>query len=183
MSLGNVRNVLRVPGRLSIAPSSVSSGSYPWGGTALGVVDEVALVPNQSVYWIRAEEHGGLPAEGVRVSERWMLVATLRTYDADALGKLFPDKGTGTTTQHPTVGSAMTVGSKVSARAVVLVFTPDDVDHHPMVVFHQAYPAVEEAARIALSAGTRWGIPTAWYAGLDANSKDVTIAMRHDVSL
>lgn len=183
MAVPDVRHALRVPGRLSISPSSLTSGSYPWGGTALGLTRGIVAVPSQANYIIRGEEYGGAPVDGVHAGEALVIVGRLNQWDATALGKLFPGVTTGATTQQPLVTGQATPGSLISDRGVVLLFTPDDVDHHPFVLLYNALPLVEDAARLSLNRTEDTEIGFAFHAVLDASSRLYQIGWRHDLTL
>lgn len=181
MSTPNVRDVLRVKGRLSFNPTNVASGSYPWGGTSLGVVSRVYAVPSKAVYLVRAEEYGGVPTEGVEAGESWILRTRLESWDYDALAKIFPSVAAGTTTQHAVVTGPSNVGGVLSDRSVKLLFTPDDEDRHLMVLFYKALPVAD--GEMPFKADERWGLAVDWHAIYDASSRLYQIGRRQDLSL
>lgn len=182
MSTSNPAEVMRVPGRLVVTPTNLAT-SFPYGGTELGVMVDHALVPNQQVYLIRAEEYGGIPVEGVHGGESWVLVAVLKSWDPTALDLLFPGLAAGTTTQKPRVYGNDSIGSKLADRVVKLLFAPHDEDRHPMVLFYAALPCVEESARIRLVAAENLAIPVVFHAILDQSSRLMEWGMRQDLTL
>src|SRR5689334_14305454 len=177
------RDVLSVPGRLSINPASLTSGSYPWGGTGLGLVREIVAMPRQRNYAIRAEEYGMVPVEAIQAAEAWMVVGILASHDDDALKKLFMSGATGTTTQRTLVTAPGTVGSRVSDRAVALLFTPEDTDRHDFLLLYKALPLVDEAAQIRFSGKDPQEIAVAFEAIYDGSNRLAAWGKRHDISL
>ena len=179
MSTRHPADVLRVPGRLVINPTDLT-GTLPYGGTELGVVGETSLLPAQQAYLIRAEEYGGVPVEAIQAGEAW----ALRSFDADALARVFSSAGSDAVAQQPYVASPGTaVGTKVSARAVKLAFCPEDYDRHPFLILYSALPLVEETARLRLSGAAGLEIPVVFHATYDASSRLIWWGNRHGATL
>lgn len=184
MSAWDPRNVFRAPGRLVMNPTSLAAGqSYPWGGAELGVVREVAAIPNQQNYIVRAEEYGGVAAEVIQGGESWVLVAVLASYDKSLLAKLFNSAAVETATGRAQISFPGSPGTKASGRSLKLLFSPDDFDHHPMLVLYNAIPLVEESARIKLSARDPFEIPVAFHGTYDGSSRLMAMGMRQGLTL
>lgn len=145
-------NVLRVPGRLCMNPTSLS-GSYPWGGTALGVNREISVSPMARYAPIEAEEFGQEIIDQVYLGEQWMLGFILQSYDRDAVTAFFRNSvlaGQGSS-QKPAIRfphAGVRAGTLLSGTAKKLLFSPDDTDNHPMVYFPRALPMVKETAAL-----------------------------------
>lgn len=186
MSTPNVANLLRVPGRFSVSPTSLAT-AYPHGGTALGTTTEVSLAFGQIHAPITAEEFGGQQVDAVYAGEQPRVYAYLQEFDADALAVLFPCYAAGTT-GGPTlicdVNSSVRAGSRLGDLARVLVFTPDSPDGPaPWLLGRRAVPMIEETIRIAQRGNQSWGVPVVWMLTPDTNGRVYTYAQRRDISL
>lgn len=183
MSAPDVANALRVPGRLSIDPTSLTSGSYPWGGYGLGVHSGIVALPHRHVEVIRGGEYGMVPVEAIECGEAWTIVSRLQSVDPTALAKFFAGYSTGATTGHPLITGPSGVGSKVSDRKAALLFTPFDEDNHPCVLFYAALPILTEDGEIPFKKSDLWGLPVEWHATMDATKRLYQIGRRHDLTL
>lgn len=183
MSTPNVADALRVPGRLSIDPSAVSTGSYPWGGTGLGLHNGIVALPHKVTYLVRAAEYGMVPVEAIECGEAWTIAARLASVDATALGKLFSGYAAGSVTGHPLLTGPSGVGSKTSTRKAALLFTPLDEDNHPCVLFYAALPLLTEDGEIPFKKSDLWGLPVVWHATPDATKRLYQMGRRQDLTL
>lgn len=184
MATPDIRLALAVPGRLCYGPSSLSS-DYPHGGTGLGEVQQIVVSPNYTTQVITYETYGSEVTEEIHTGESWVIAATLRTWDSDAISTIFPNSAAGATSGHRVihgVGSNV-AGYTLSSKAVVLVFSPYNADMHPMVVMYSAVPLVEASARLELKLGTQFGLPVMFRALRDSSNRQVRMGMRADLSL
>lgn len=143
-----VSQALRVPGRLSVGATDLST-AYPHGGTALGLVDAVTFRRVEVNRMIRATEYGGEVVTHVRGGVNWLCAFNIRGADGDALTAVFPNVFTGTNNSQvglrhgenatDFVVTNRVAGSLAHADADVFVFTPDDTDHHG-VIFYAGIP-------------------------------------------
>jgi hypothetical protein len=187
MSTPDISKVLRLPGRLSHTPTSLAT-AYPHGGTALGTVGSLDLVPRETPFAVTAEEWGGTPSEFVSGGTIWLLEAKLREFDADALSILFPGYASGArggpTLQIRAATNASRAGQNLGALlSRVLVFTPDAVDDFPLVIFRRAVPAIAESAKLAFRGNEAGTIACCWYATPDSNAKIADVGRRRDLTL
>jgi len=189
MSAPDVGSILRVPGRLSYGPTNTASlqTDYPHGGTALGLVGEVAIRPVDPVFVETAQEWGGAPVDLLEGGPRWVLDFKLRELEASALGAIFPCYAAGTFggpvlkyVANGAVRPGFRVGTVVS---VVLVFTPDSPDDYPMLLVRRAVPAVQETALLALRGNLGVSIPARFYATPDTNKAVFDYGVRRELVL
>ena len=190
MTTPNLANMLRVPGKLSHGPTSLST-AYPHGGTALGVFGKVDVLIPEPAFPIVAEEWGGLVVDAIDMGGQFALDATLReVLDPDALGRIFPCYAAGasggpTLTGRPTA-SAQRAGQRLGVLlGCVLLFTPESPDDHPFVIIRRAVPAVQDTAKLALRAGAggEMGLPVRWYMTPDVNGKTWDFGRRRELTL
>lgn len=187
MSAPDLSKILRVPGRLSHSPTSLST-DYPHGGTALGTVGALDLLPIDTPFVVTAEEFGGSPVDAVSGGPFWVLDGVLREYDADALAILFPCYAAGArggpTVQIRATTSGTRAGQRLGASlSRVIVFTPDAVDDYPLVVIRRAVPAIQDTARLAFRGNDPAGLPVRWYATPDSSARIADWGPRRDLTL
>lgn len=164
MATPNVRDILRVPGKLCINPTNLTA-AFPHGGTALGIVHDVAIRLEQPCQYITAEEYGNQKIEGVIVTSGCSLGFILRGWDNDCLNRLFPNTFLGGVTGKRYIVDPGTIrpGERLTSRAVVLLFSPDDPNRHPMFEMFSAVPAVDETREIQMRMDEDFGIPVIFH--------------------
>lgn len=153
MSTGDVRNVFRVPGRLSFGATNLAT-AYPHGGTAIGIVGAKVLRPAIAQYVVTAEEFGGDPIEHIVTGYSWVLTCLLREYDSDVIAKLFPSTSVGSSTGKRVIkhGSGNLAHPLASNRVMSnLVFTPNDQTKHVGFIMYRALPEVDGSAGLAMA--------------------------------
>jgi hypothetical protein len=184
MATPAARRLLRAPGRLVAGPSSLS-GSFPYGGTALGASRAVILKSYGAYYPVTAAELGGEPVEYLERGEIWGCQAFMRGADDDALAALFPNTAAGATTQHKVVSGPGTnkAGFRVSARSVVLLFVPDDITRAPAWILYRACPMPAEPTDIQQSAKEEYGFDARFMGIRDTSSRVIAIGRLEDLSL
>jgi len=186
MSTPNVANLLRIPGRFSHSPTSLST-AYPHGGTAIGTCEGVEFSFSQIRAPITAEEFGGQQVDAVYAGEQPRIYATLMEFDADALAALFPCDLAGTSggpALTADVNSSVRAGSRLGDIAKVVVFTPDSPDAtQPWLLARRAVPMIDEAIRIAQRGNVSWGAPVVWALTPDTSGRVYNYAARRDITL
>ena len=184
MTTPNVRDIFLSPGRFSMNPTDLSQ-MYPHGGTPLGVMKRGVIRPEVRYAFVTAEEFGGERVEGMVAYEGMVVAASLHSYDADAIGKVFPNTSTGAVSGKVVVTTpgAIRPGARLTDRACVLVFTPDDEDRHPMLILRRALPAIEEAVELNVALDQEWGLGVVFYGIRDASGRVSSIGLRRDLSL
>ena len=183
MSIPNIDDILRVPGRLCIDPTNLAI-AYPHGGIGIGVIRNILVKQASVSYSVTAEEFGKETVDMVYGGETWVLGAVLRSYDKDAIQKLFPNTSLGVSGQrvisHP---GATREGHLLSSRTVKLLFSPDDTTNHPMVLLHKAAPLVEETAEFNLSLAQELGLAIMFVGLRDASNRVIAIGIGSDLTL
>lgn len=194
MATDDPRRVLRVPGRLAIAPSNLSL-VWPHGGTGLGAVNGVRLKRFGGCWPATAEAKGGAPVEYLEAGESWALAATVRTDQDDAIRRIFPNTSVGTTSQRRVVSAPGSVhaGDWVSDRSVVLVFTPDGATHAksatapdvdaPFVLLYRALPLIAADVEIPLELGEDFAIDVVFHGIPDSSERVMAMGRRPDLTL
>lgn len=187
MSAPNLAEILRLPGKLSHSPTDLTT-AYPHGGTALGTCGRVALRPISTPFVVTGWEFGGAAVDVVQGGPGWTLDATLREWDPDALGILFPCYATGAqggaTLQLRAQTAASRAGIVVGASfSRVVVFTPDGTDDLPLILIRRAVPAIVETAEMALRGNTDAGIAVRWYATPDSSARIADVGRRRELTL
>lgn len=150
MAVPNLAEIMRIPGTVIKAPSDLSA-AYPYGGTVLGAISEVEAQEAFADVTVR-DENFGIVTEVLYSGSQLAIGFNLRGYDADAIGTVFPDTTLGTSGKR-IIGSDPTTyraGSKGTARAVALLYAPDNPLNHPAVYFPAAIPRRRETSEIAL---------------------------------
>jgi hypothetical protein len=183
----NVINVRRVPGRLCFNTTDLSI-AYPHGGTGLGVIKELKVKPSKSYYPIKAEELGNEIVDYIDGGESWIIGCLLRSFDKDAILKLFPSAEIGSQTQealikHPAVNTAIRAGNLASTRGIKLLFSPDDTIRQPFVIFYNAIPLVDETAEMNLEVEIDWTIGMIFSGIRDSAGKVMAMGFKGDFSL
>lgn len=187
MSTTDPRKVLRAPGEICFGPTSTST-AFPHGGTSLGSVRGISFRPNMRSRPVIAEEFFGRPVDHIYAGDAAILVVILRSWDADAVGTLFPGGGTGTTTSRATwevQSSISPVGALRSSQARAVMFSPRDTDEHPVFYMPRAIPLVEETADLRASLTEEMGLPLVFHAipGGDETGRVFWAGMLRDLTL
>jgi len=149
-----------VPGRLAINPSDLTA-VWPHGtGKGIGVVEAIELdLGISSVDVGPAEEWGDRAVDQIYLENNLRLSVVLREWDDDVLTTIFANTfaGASTSTKGIQGHGAVKPGTLVSARAVRLVFTPDDQVKHPGFLVQRALPQLDAAARLNFAANNEFG--------------------------
>jgi hypothetical protein len=176
VATSDLHQVLQVPGRLCINPTSLTS-AFPHGGTALGTVHQVGVQIASGFFDVTAEEFGDQVVESIFTGEQWGLAAVLRQFDEDAIAAVFPNTTTGTTSKRVTVrhwsdaSSPNRPGHKLSGRSVKLLFSPLDSDRNRAVIFYRALPRVAEQLELMHAVDRRVEVPVVFLAIPDATMR------------
>lgn len=181
MATADLQKVVTVPGRLCYTPTDLTL-PFPHGGTSLGVVRQIVVLPNVNHKEVGLDPHGGEPGEVVYLGSRPRLVATFRGFDVDAVSKLFPYSATtpatqpaGRVIQHPGTKREGTLGSSSS---ISLLFSADNPEH-PSALFYKAIPVLDPNTRILFQRGTVWEYTGSFIAirGRDSQNNLASVAM------
>lgn len=164
MSSRDIGKVLRASGRLSIDPTDGDlSGTFPYGGTALGYSIEVSKRIQTDHFAVLAEEYGGAVVEMLERGEYHLCAGFFSAWDPDVLSTLFPNTRTGSRQNSPILqhqhNGTRRAGMRLSDRSVKLVFTPDDWHRAPAWILYRAMPLVDVARRMGYDRDEELGVP------------------------
>ena len=178
MSARDINQVLQSPGRLCINPTDLTI-AFPHGGTELGAVYRAYCQQTTGYFDVHAEEFGGAIVESIWSGENFAFGAILRQWDETAIGTVFPNTVTGSTTARvglkhwSDAASPVRPGHLLSGRSVKLLFSPDDPVNCRAVILYRALPKVTESLTLALRLNERQEIPVLFVAIPDAASSRV----------
>lgn len=187
MAAGNVSRIIRAPGRIIIDPTDLSAiaqdGTY--GGTEVGKSNQCALTPLGIPFRIESEALGEA-TDVLEPNNRYLFNCFLRGWDDDGI-ELLRSGGyeLGTTSQHSTfaVPGSVTPGQSAIARAVILLYVPDDLIHNPAVLIYHGIPDIAEGAEFALRRPDELGITLAVDCLRDSNDNILRVGRLADLSL
>lgn len=187
MGAENISAILEVKGSLCINPTDLSA-DFPHGGTSLGLVRAISVLPNQRSVPLTAEEYGGETVEEVELGRSWTLTAAVRSFDDDVLALVFPNTEAGASTGSTVVNDPGTTdaerpGHLLSTRSVVLLFSPDDLQNHKMVLFYRALPLVDDALELTFSLGEETTLGVVFKAIRDGSNRMMSLGYREDLTL
>lgn len=143
MASGTITRTIRNPGRLVVDPTSLS-GSYPYGGTEVGLSTQATLsVLSDEPFRVWSEGLGEV-TDVLEPNKRFAFSCLLRGWDHDAIELLFPrNYAAGAVSPNHALyqePGTRTPGQSASGRAVVLLFVPDDLLHGKAVLCYSAIP-------------------------------------------
>lgn len=175
MASPKARNVRFIPGKLVKDPTNLAA-AYPYGGTELGLTAAVLFKPGVMSRQHGAEEFGGAYIENTFIGEVALLSCTLRGFDADALGRVFPNVSTGSVTGRAGIDGRVSAGGnlpgyRMSNKAMKLLWVPDDIDECEALLLYSAIPGVEETAALAKSYSEEFGVPVFFLGGVDSQKR------------
>jgi hypothetical protein len=162
MASPDITQILKAPGRLAINPQNLAT-AWPHGGTGLGLIQDIFLKPSRAYETIREEAFGNEVVDVVDLGESVIIAASLRGFDGDAIGTLFPSTVLATLSgkrevlyPNPSGGTTSAygtfrAGTFRSGNSVVLMYTPDDYNKYPSLICYRAIPLVEATAEIKFS--------------------------------
>ena len=177
MAAPDVTTVQGAAGTLYWNPTSLSAGSLT-GGTQLGLVTEVSLIPVQRTFPLRAEDYGGKGVEEYEMGRDWIMSGLARGLDDAMLARLGFSVSSSVTSETLTQNK----GAAMSARAGVLLFKPNDAAHYGFVLWN-AMARVRDGARIPWSLHNRLSYALVFRAIPDSSGNDVTIGPYESLSI
>ena len=169
MAVLNPLRIVQQSGALYADPTSLASvAGY---GTCLGYVKDLEFQFRKRNQPITAEEWGGKIVDQIDLGSEAVIAGVLRGTDPDALGKVFPNTATGSTSYGRLVKLSAAgddrAGRSLFGSAFKLLFVPDDTDRGEFIVIYKAIPLVEEQASMAIRLGTEMGIAVAFMGAPD----------------
>ena len=117
----------------------------PFGGTALGLVESIALVPVVRSFTLTMEEFGSEAGDVVELGNDWVMTCTVTGWDDDTISTVFASTGTGAGAGDELITEpGITPGQMGSSRAVKVCFVPDDASDRGFILY-RALPMLEES--------------------------------------
>jgi hypothetical protein len=183
----DVRQALRVNGRLCWDPTDVTTGTYPFGGVGLGIATGKAHRIRSETHVVRAEEWANKAVDAIQPGEEHIFSAVLRAWDTDAIAALFLDRADGATTGRELIKDRVNTdgvraGTMMSTLAGILYFSPNS-DSDPGVIFYNAIPMRPDQSETAYHLAEQWGLPRLWLGTPDASGRDVFVGLRKDITI
>lgn len=162
MSAGAPIQIINGPGRLIVGPSQAfDGGTYPYGGTEVGYVKEMAITTRGESFPVFAEGLGEFN-DILEGNNDYAAAFFLRGWDDDAVQQFMAGGyAAGGVSQHSiwTAPGAHTPGESLLTHGIVAVFVPDDLLAQNGVILHNFIPDWDEGASIAFSRQDPAGIP------------------------
>lgn len=186
MAAPDALTLIENPGKLVKDPTDLTAAD-PYGGTVLGITRLPEFRPNQRIKRIIAEEWANV-VDGVYLGEMAVFAAVLGSWDADALGVLFPLTSTGATTgekvvSHDVNAASTRAGNLLSGRAHKLLFVPESIRTNHAIYLPNAVPVVDPATVLRLQRDVAGGIGAMWIGLPDANGRTYDMARLEDITL
>jgi len=174
MATAVTRHILHMPGRLYADPTDFSAAE-PYGGTRLGMFKQIVLRFGSEHKTITAEEWGNQVVQVIHGGTSLVVAATLREFDNDALAAIFLDTAAGSPSGERVIkirADAGRAGTKLTTKAMKLLFVPRAATRQPSIYIRQAVPVLADETSIALATHEEVGIPVLFY-GIPDTSEDV----------
>ncbi len=186
MSAPNVRNILRMPGRLVKNPTNLAA-DYPHGGTELGVVRDIVWKIGTKTEDLIAEEFG-TPVSVIVTQEIAVVACVLRSWDNDMITSVF--RNIQTSVQGDVGIKGAVNGSGINRtgydmvnKGMKLLFSPIAVDHHRHLLLYNAVPMTDESAELQMSIAEEFGMSLMFKALPDSNGRTLAADLRDNLSL
>lgn len=186
MASGNASKVIRAPGRLVVNPTTnLASGSFPYGGTAIGHASRITLLPQGKAFPVWYEMLGEI-GDILEADHRWTFACFLRGWDDDALEHLFGsnyNRGAATQRAVFTVPARHTVGASALERGVRLAFVPDDAENVPALIIYRAVATFSDVAELLLQRNAELGLPLTFHCIRDDEGRILEMGRVHDLEV
>lgn len=186
MAASSAARIIRAPGRLVVTPTTAfASGTYPYGGTEIGMARMCQLTPLGTPYRVEAEGLGEVN-DILEPNIRWVFTCFLRGWDDDAVLKfLAPGHSAGSDSQHAvySVPGSLVPGKSALSRGLKIAYIPDDPVHVPGLLLYRAVPDWIDGAEIAFQRGSELGIPLVFECVRDASNRTLAMGRITDLPL
>ena len=163
MATADTKKVFKLRGSLVKDPTTLT-GSFPFGGTALGLVGDfkVEIRPRQRAI-VTAEEWGGIACGSSYQTDEVRLACVLREFDKDAIEQCFANTTEGTVTQNRGIRETLTSsglkpGEDTAAGAFKVLVAPEDPNQVPGFLLYNGDPHHKELTSINVGPTEAWGI-------------------------
>lgn len=186
MSAPYARDVLKIPGKLVKTPTNLST-VFPYGGTELGVVRDMAFQIGHKIDVPEAEEFKA-PAAILNGGETPVFACVLRSWDNDMISTVWHNIQTSTYSQIGMIGKVsgsgiVRAGANMTDRGIKLLFAPQADDRHPSILLYNAVPLLSEAAELQLSIGREMGLALMFRAMPDSTGRTFAVDQRSNLTL
>lgn len=186
MSAPYARDVLRIPGKLVKTPTNLSA-AFPYGGTELGVVRDMAFQVGHKTDLPEAEEFKAIAAV-LNSGESPVFACVLRSWDNDMISTVWHNIQTSTHGQVGMVGkvsgSGITrAGANLTSRGIKLLFAPQADDIHPSILIYNAVPMLAESSELQLSIGREMGLALIFRGLPDSTGRTFVVDQRSNLTL
>jgi len=187
MASGDVARTIRAPGRLVINPTQAfDGGTFPYGGTEIGNVNQMMLLPLGTGFRVEYEALGEA-GDVLEAGNEYIVSCFLHGWDDDAVAlALTAGAEVGAVSGHGVYyepGSATPGASAYEARKRVVAYIPDDPIHVPGILLYAAIPDWDASAELAFQRNAVLGIPLAFDCLRDAAGDILRVGRIVDLAL
>lgn len=186
MAVGDVVRIIRAPGRLVVDPTQpFDGGTFPYGGTEIGFARMCILTPQGTGFRVHYESLGET-GDILEPEHNYNFACFLRGWDDDAVQQMLTSGyEAGSVTQHSVfaVPGSVTPGQSALARAIKLVYVPDDPVHVPAALVYHGVPLWSEGAELAFQRQEELGIPLVVECLRNTNDNILRVGRLPDLSL
>lgn len=175
---------LEVPGRLVLGATNLA-GSFPYGGTELGMVRDLSWVLVDVYQRTRAEELGVAVVGDLWCGEAFSIAFALRGFNDTAKAAVWENSRVGAVSQHRVVygpGARRPGARTESSKASALLFVPDDLLNHDAVVLPRALPRRDPVNRVSLRLRDEHLVAMTWLAIPGSNGLAYEIGRMADLT-
>lgn len=182
MAAVDLRKILRVPGRLAVNPTDMTT-AWPHGGTGLGAVAGMKLLPQFSYYRVKEEAQRETQAVYWTGADPVFRALIRSPFDADGVSTFWPLSSTGTVSGEKVITLPSTSQLPgMTVPSVVLVFTPDDQYLHRGVIFRKAYPLIADTAELSFDMNDEQALLVEFAATRDSSERVLSVGILGDMS-
>ncbi len=168
MATPNIARKFHLKGRLVKNPGA-TAGTYPYGGTELGVVRDGFFTVGQEESTIRAEEFGSIVIDKLVIREVCAMSVVFGEWDKDAVETVFTNMATPassstkwgddiTMAEGRVSGATVLPGTLRSGQSLKLLFVPDEPAQHLGIILFNALPMLDVTRRIRLVIAEAFGL-------------------------
>ncbi len=185
MAAGNVRDIIRAPGKIILNQTQNFDGNTaPYGGTEIGKT-RLGFTRSFGVPFEVTSEGLGEVQAVLEPDNNWSYTFFARGWDDDAIRLLMAQNyAAGAVTQHSMFQvPGNTPGSSTDGRTITLAFVPDDPIHVPGVLVYQGVANWDEGMQLAFQRQEELGLPITVKCLCDANGNTIKVARLNDITL
>lgn len=183
MAAGNVARIMRGPGRIVINPTDFEL-AYPYGGVEIGKTRACQLTPLGTPFRVESEALGEA-TDVLEANRNYLFTCFVRGWDDSAVEKLMSGGYTaGSVSSHAVYSEPGNVpGTSSIARAVILLYVPDDLINVNALLIYRGIPDFPEGAEFLWQHNEELGIPMNVDCLRDSRGNMLSIGRFADLSL